>query len=414
MASVEKRKDGRPGYVVRWRDEAGEQRKRSFARKGLADRYRAEVEHSLNVGNYVDPVAGKTTFKAYAEGWRNAQPHRPNTAANTKSRLERHVYPVLGGRPIAALRPSELQAWVSGLPLAPSSVRPVWGTVRAIIGAALRDRVIGTDPCAGVKLPELPITRVVPLELDQIEALVEAAPPRYRGLIAMIAGTGLRQGEAFGLQVDDDEGPVVDFLRRTMRIERQIQPMDGGGVRLCPLKNRASYRTVPVGSVVVDVLARHVAEFPAAEVEINDETNPGRSVRRKIRLYFTDDAGRPLQRSMFNAEVWKPATRRAAAELRRRASEIRDGAEVARLRRLATGLTEASMHDLRHWFASRLIFAGLNVKVVAERLGHADASMTLKVYTHLFPDDEDRSRQAIDEAFKIHSDVPQVCPAIGS
>src|SRR5579859_7295158 len=99
MASVEKRKDGRDGYVVRWRDEAGKQRKKSFPKKALADRYRAEVEHSLNVGAYVDPVAGKTTFRAYAEQWSQAQPHRANTAANTKSRLEVHAYPVLGDRP---------------------------------------------------------------------------------------------------------------------------------------------------------------------------------------------------------------------------------------------------------------------------------------------------------------------------
>src|SRR5438034_10332602 len=118
MAAVSKRTDGRPGYVVRWRDEAGKQRKKSFARKTDADRYRAEVEHSLNVGSYVDPVAGRTTFRVFAERWREAQPHRPNTAANTKSRLEVHAYPVLGSRPLAALRPSEMQAWVSGLSLA--------------------------------------------------------------------------------------------------------------------------------------------------------------------------------------------------------------------------------------------------------------------------------------------------------
>jgi integrase len=388
VASVERRKDGRAGYVVRWRDEAGRQRKKSFAKKVLADRFRAEVEHSLNTGAYIDSAAGKTTFEAYAERWRLAQPHRPNTALNTKSRLERHVYPTLAGRPIGALRPSELQAWVSGLPLAASSVRPVWGTVRAILGAALRDRMIGRDPCLGVKLPELPVARVVPLELKQIEALVEAFPPRYRALVAMMAGTGLRQGEAFGVQMLDDEGPVVDFLRRTLRVQRQIQPKDGGGARLCPLKNRASYRTVPIGSVVVDVLARHVADFPPVEVEIDDETDPSRPSRRRVKLLFTDEAGRPLERHNF-ARVWNAATKLAA-------------------------LPDTTAHDLRHWFASALIAAGLNVKIVAERLGHADASMTLRVYAHLFPDDEDRSRQAIDAAFKIESDVPRTRPAKGS
>jgi integrase len=68
------------------------------------------------------------------------------------------------------------------------------------------------------------------------------------------------------------------------------------------------------------------------------------------------------------------------------------------------------MHDLRHFFASLLIRAGLSPKVVAKLLGHADASMTLRVYAHLWPDDEDRSRQAVDDAFR-RSDVPTVRPS---
>jgi integrase-like protein len=72
------------------------------------------------------------------------------------------------------------------------------------------------------------------------------------------------------------------------------------------------------------------------------------------------------------------------------------------------------MHDLRHFFASALIRAGLNPKVVAERLGHGNAAMTLNVYAHLWPDDEDRSRQAVDEALGAsHTDVPTVRPRRG-
>jgi integrase len=70
------------------------------------------------------------------------------------------------------------------------------------------------------------------------------------------------------------------------------------------------------------------------------------------------------------------------------------------------------MHDLRHFYASALIRAGLSVKVVSDRLGHSNAAMTLNVYSHLWPDDEDRTRAAIDDVFRPA--VPTVCPAIGS
>jgi integrase len=68
--------------------------------------------------------------------------------------------------------------------------------------------------------------------------------------------------------------------------------------------------------------------------------------------------------------------------------------------REAAGLPGARFHDLRHFYASALIRAGLNVRVVSERLGHANAAMTLNVYAHLWPDDEDRTRQAIDDVFR--------------
>jgi integrase len=85
--------------------------------------------------------------------------------------------------------------------------------------------------------------------------------------------------------------------------------------------------------------------------------------------------------------VWRPAVKRA-------------------------GLVGVGMHELRHAYASLLIAAGQSVKVVSDRLGHSNVAMTLNVYSHLFPADEDRTRQAVDEAFrrKIVPGVPQVCP----
>lgn len=378
MATVDKDTSRRQTpWVVRWRDESGRQRKRGFARKVDADRHRAEIEHSLNIGSYVDQQAGRVTFQAYAERWRDAQPHRHNTATRTKSQLHRHAYPTIGHRPMAAIRRTELQAFVTGVPLSPSSVRPLWGTVRAIFKAAVRDRLIGQDPTLDVKLPELPHDELVPLRPEQVDALAGEMPPRYRALVEADAGCGLRQGEIFAVEVAH-----IDFLRRTMRVEQQVQPI-GAEVVVCPLKNRHSYRTIPLGQVVVDVIAAHLAAFPAREVEVLDTTGR-RPVRRSARFIFPDEQGLPLRRSDFGEDVWRPARRVA-------------------------GLPDATMHDLRHHFASALIAGGLSPKVVARLLGHADASMTLKVYAHLWPDDDDRSRAAIDAVFS--RDVPTMRPS---
>jgi integrase len=359
MATVKRDPDRRrTPWVCRWRDEAGKQRKKGFTRKVDADKFRADVEHQLNTGTYVDAAAGKTTFRAYAEQWRAAQPHRPRTAERVESQLRVHVYPAFGGRPIAQVRTSELQAFVTGLAVAPGTARTIFSTVRAVFAAATLDRIIGRNPAAGrqVKLPPMPRKIVVPLAVEQVEALHAAMPPRYRALVKVGAGTGLRQGELFGLQVAD-----VDFLRRKLTVERQV---DG------PLKNKSSYRTIPLARTVVDELAAHLAAYPATGTD----------------WIFTDEDGKPLHRNGFNQRVWHKA-------------------------RAAAGAPKVVMHDLRHFYASLLIRGGLSVKVVADRLGHANAAMTLNVYSHLWPDDEDRSRDAVDAV--LGADVPTLRPAVG-
>lgn len=72
------------------------------------------------------------------------------------------------------------------------------------------------------------------------------------------------------------------------------------------------------------------------------------------------------------------------------------------------GLAGTGMHMMRHTYASALISAGLSVKVVSERLGHANAALTLNTYSHLWPDDEDRTREAVTAW--LSAGVPSVCP----
>jgi integrase len=379
MASVEKRDDGRPKpWLVRWRDEDGAQRKKSFARKVDADRFRAEVEHRLNTGTYVDPKAGKVTFRQYAEEWRLSQPNRANTIARKKSQLTKHVYPVIGHRPMAAIRASAIQALVTELPLAASSARGVYRTVRAVFRSAAADRVIPHDPCVKIRLPELAHEEIVPLTPAQVAAMAAAVQSRYRGLVEFDAGTGLRQGEIFGLEV-----AALDLERRTVKVYQQIQVAEGGGTVVCPLKGgKAAYRTIPLGDTMTEVVTAHLAEFPPVEVEVLDITGP-KPVRRPARFVFADDEGRALNRNDFNETVWRRA-------------------------RSAVGLPDVTQHDLRHFYASLLINAGLNPKVVAARLGHADVARTLNTYSHLWPGDEDRSREAVDDVFR--RDVPHMRP----
>lgn len=208
-------------------------------------------------GQYVAPNAGKVTFREYAEQWRASQVHRASTRAYVETMLRRHAYPILGDLRLGTVLPSQIQAWVAGLALAPSTATTLHGVVAGIFKAAVRDRRIAANPCEGSRLPRGQPRRVEPPTTEQVQALIAASAGRARAALVLAAGAGLRQGEVLGLTVDR-----VDFLRRTVRIDRQLVTL-AGGPRFGPPKTAASNRTVPLPSVVIDALAEHLREHPA-------------------------------------------------------------------------------------------------------------------------------------------------------
>jgi len=350
------------GHVVRrsgnWqasiRGPDGREKSKTFARKVDAHAWLTSVDHSKLIGAYVDPVAGKVTFKDFAEAWRKVQIHRTGTEISVEQQLRLHVYPIIGDRPIASVRTSDVQSLVHRLSaaLAPSTVAVVYGRVVAVFRAAVRDRIIAASPCVDVKLPSNRTPSMLQvLDVAQILAMSKAVPARYQALVIAGAGLGLRPGELFGLAADR-----VDFLRRTVRVDQQIARREGGGVGLAPLKTPSSYRTVPLPDVVGTALAAHMKEW---------------AVHPDLGVMFTTRGGGPVQQHPW-AEVW--GTARTKAKLP----------------------AWATPHDLRHFYASMLIRSGASVKVIQTRLGHSSAKTTLDVYGHLFPDEEDRTRTAVD------------------
>ncbi len=358
MASIQKRPDGR--WRARYRDETGREHARHFARKVDAERWAASQVTDVARGVHIDPRAGKVTLGTYALAWAAGQVHRESTRQTVESRLRLHVLPFLGDRPIGTIRKSEIQSWVRGRSdlLAASTTRVVFSYVSAIFRAAVEDRLIPSSPCGRVQLPKRDRRRVEPLTVEVVRALTDAISPRYRAVIVLAAGTGLRQGECFGLTLDR-----VDFLRQTLLVDRQMVMLTGRPTALGPPKTAASVRTVPLPQVVVDELAAHLAAYP-----------PGSDG-----LLFTNAHGRPINRASF-AQAWLPAARRA---------------------RLPEG---ESFHSLRHFYASLLIRHGESVKVIQARLGHASAAESLDTYSHLWPDSEDRTRQAVDAVLAASAD----------
>lgn len=369
MASIKQRPDG--VWRARYRDVAGKEHAKHFPLKRDAQRWLDEVTTSVVSGQYVDPKAAQTTFRAYADRWLEAQVHKPATATLYKGHLERHAYPVLGDLPLGSILTTTVQGWVKRLSvgdvetgqkaLQPATVGVVYTIVASIFRAAVHDRKLAATPCKKIKLPTVEKTRVMPLTTEQVSALEAAVPKELRALVILAAGTGMRQGEMLGLTRDRlrllGKNPAVT-------VDRQLVTKTGGETDFAPPKTEASRRDIPLPRVVVTALNEHLASY---DVGAED-------------LVFTW-LGRPITRQRFG-RMWRPA------------------AAVAGL----TVETGTGVHALRHYYASLLIRYGESVKTVQSRLGHKSASETLNVYSHMWVDSDDRTREAVDSVLSVRAE----------
>lgn len=216
MAHVEKRGPGR--WRARYRDPNGRELSRTFERRADAERFLALTEADKAQGAWIDPVAGRTLFGAYAHQWQQSQVHRGTTADQVDSNLRNHILPTFEHRPLAAVRPSDVQTWVrdrSDL-LAPATVEVVYRYLAAIFGAAVKDRIIARSPCVGIKLPRPSATEVVPANTAEVLAIAEAVPAPCR------ARSSWRPGPASGRGRRSVVLPNLDLVRDELRVDRQL------------------------------------------------------------------------------------------------------------------------------------------------------------------------------------------------
>lgn len=347
MASIDKRPNGQ--WRARWREyPGGPQRTRSFGRKSDAQGFLVDVQHRLLSGTYTAPAAGQMTVGAYADEWLRRRTWAPATHDRIGREMRLHILPALGARPLASLRRAHVEEWAKGLPLAASSARMVFETLSNMLAAAVEDERIPRNPAKGARVAKAEVPPLVPLTPEEVRAIACNTVDRVRAAVLVAAGTGLRQGELFGLTVDR-----VDFMRRELRVDRQLWTPSHGRPVLAPPKSKNSYRRVALSSLVLEVLSAHLATYGPGEDEL-----------------------------IFHIER-RPVSRAMAAKYMRQAVT-------------SAALAGHTWHDLRHHHASVLLSAGVSPALVAERLGH-DVKTLFATYAHVIRQDEDRVRAIVDE-----------------
>lgn len=362
-------------WDARWRvapGPTGIRTKRSFPTQLAAKRYRDEQVGALATGRAVDPRRSATTVDAVAARYHDectAKGLAPTTIDNYWRWYAFNLKPTFGHLRLSDVKVTTVRAWVAGhlATRTPETTAQHLGLLRRILDVAVTDgdAVANVARLTHVKRSPAP-DAITALEPDVIGRLYEATHERYHVALTLALGAGLRSGELRGLTVDR-----VDFLRRTITVERQLLAYPRGHVfgadewhhgqhAFAPTKRRRT-RVVPVGDDVITALAHHLERFGAGPHG----------------LIVTTATGRPCT-SVRWAQLWRATRKRAGMPV-------------------GSGDDPGGVHQLRHAYASWLLSpeVGESVANVQAWLGHANASTTWNAYVHRTPTDGGAASDAV-------------------
>jgi integrase len=356
MATVRQRKDGL--YEARLQRDG-----RRFSVYGRSEREvrqkLAELERKLAIDQ--PPPPGRLTVQELCERWLETERKRwkPRTLHDYQRLLERFVYPAIGSVKLVKLTPDRLQRFFDGI-----SGRAASQTYRVLhrcFAVAVRWGYLSENPCDRVVPPAYQPPAV---ELPHVDDLAKLfwhcleSDDDYAPLVGLALLTGLRLGEITALRWDD-----VDIEAGRLSVVRAGQRIASRWVEVEP-KTRAGRRVVPIGELGVRLLKRQKAVVARRKLQAGPAW-------QEHRLVFPATDGRPL-------------------------SPDRVSAAMRRLCR-AAGIPRLRFHQLRHGSASLALAAGIPLPDVSQRLGHADPSITARVYSHALSDGR-RTAEAIERA----------------
>ena len=349
-------------------------RRRGFSTKKAAQDALTRVRGEMMSGSFVSP--SRQSLAAYLTGWLEALPasgRRPSTVAGYRHLMNHDVIPAIGGVDLQALNALHLDRLYSDLlsrGLAMSSVRKVHVVLSKALSDAERKGFVNrnvarlaTPPAMSAsKAPEMKFW--TPQQLSTF--LASIADHHHYPLIRLAAMSGLRRGELVALRWTD-----VDLKERRIAV-RQATTVVSGTAVTGDVKTKRSRRVVDIDAGTVAVLRGWAKQ------------------QKELRLLFGSDwTTTGLVFTMPTGEGWHPdSVSQAFERLVSPASKERAEASLKLRPRIR-------FHDLRHTHASHLLAAGVNVKVVSDRLGHASVAFTLDTYAHVMPGQQAEAAAAV-------------------
>lgn len=344
--------------------------------KRLAEQARKRVEAQLALGALgIGDDRTRRPFAAYYREWRDSyvRTHcKPATYVSYDVAFRRYLSPAFGDTDIADITRDEVKRLAYSMLAqgrARSTVRATLAPLRAMFAHAVEDGHVSANPAtrvlkrsrsdAGARRAADFLTRE---ELAHLLATCREHFPHFHPFVLVLARTGMRLGEALGLQWGD-----IDWQGRFAEVRRSLG-RDGANA---PKSGKS--RRVDLSAQLVETL--RALQLAAKKRALRE----GREVPLWI---FATDTGTPLEANNLRHRFWPRLF--AKAELR-----------------------QVRIHDLRHTYASLLIAQGESLTYVKEQLGHASIQTTVDVYGHLVPGG---NRAAVDRLDDTPTDATKRNP----
>lgn len=351
---------GKTSYLVRiflGRDENGKQTFHTHTVRGKkddAEAYLTEKLRELDLGIFVEP--SKMSLEAYFDKWLSTvamQRVREATYTSYEYHLEKYVEPTLGKTKLSDVKPLHIQNLYAAMQkqgIGARTVRYVHSVLTSALKHAVKWNLISRNPCEAVDLPRMKRREMLAFSKEDAVKFVKAAKDDLHGIVFIFALiTGMRPSEYLGVKWSD-----IDFDKGNVNVQRTLVWRKGGGWYFGEPKTTRSRRSIPLPSSLIQSLREHKRHQAERRLKLGAKWHNND-------LVFCLD-GKPLHHRNL-------AQRNFVSILK------------------SAGLREDfRLYDLRHSCATLLLAAGENPKVVSERLGHADITLTLNVYSHVLPD----------------------------
>jgi integrase len=335
-----------------------------------------KIMSDFNKGIFIE--VSNMTLEVYLKKYLNSiKPNLTNKTYCTYLYLiDYHLIPNLGAIAAKDLKPLHIQEFYDELHNTNSSttVRHIHNLLNSALNQAIGWGIIIKNSCDDVRKPKRASVQILVLNEEQIKMLLE----RIKGLTIFLPTviavmTGMREAEVCALKWIN-----IDLDNKILYVKNQLQSIDGT-LELVRLKTDNSLRSIPLPDYIVTILK---------EKQAKQEEN------KKLLKEKYKDEGFVIDQG--DGKPYDPAY--ISRNFNRVVKEYKDKKGKTLVESL--GIPPIHFHCLRHTHATLLLKAGLNAKVVADRLGDTVGTV-MKTYAHALPDMQKEVAEKLDNIFLI-------------